>query len=90
MRFGLLQAAHYGTPQTRVRFFMIAAVQGHPLPELPQPTHDFPLADALKIEFTNGDFVEPIRTIPGTAPHNFVTIDDAIGDLPRFDWYVTS
>jgi hypothetical protein len=24
----------------------------------------------------------------GTAPHHFVTVDDAIGDLPRFDWLV--
>jgi len=24
----------------------------------------------------------------GTAPHHFVTVDDAIGDLPRFHWWV--
>jgi hypothetical protein len=23
----------------------------------------------------------------GTAPHHFVTVDDAIGDLPRFNWW---
>lgn len=86
VRFGLLQAAHYGTPQARVRFFLIAAKQGYPLPDLPQPTHDFPLADALKIHLTNGDDIVPIRTVRGTAPYHFVTVDDAIGDLPRFDW----
>lgn len=90
VRFGLLQAAHYGTPQTRVRFFMIAAIEGQPLPQLPQPTHDFPVVDALRIELTNGDSIEPIRTMSGTAPHTFVSVEDAIGDLPRFDWYVTS
>ena len=69
VRFGLLQAAHYGTPQARVRFFLIAAKQGYPLPDLPQPTHDFPLADALKIHLTNGDDIVPIRTVRGTAPY---------------------
>jgi site-specific DNA-cytosine methylase len=88
VRFGLLQAAHYGTPQSRVRFFVIAAKHGHPLPNLPQPTHDFTLADSLKISLSNGCTIEPIRTMAGTAPHHFVTVDDAIGDLPRFNWRV--
>lgn len=90
VRFGLLQAAHYGTPQSRVRFFVFAAKHGNPLPNLPQPTHDFPLADSLKISLSNGSTIEPIRTMMGTAPHPFVTVDDAIGDLPRFDWLVES
>ena len=88
VRFGLLQAAHYGTPQSRVRFFVIAAKHGNPLPNLPQPTHNFPLADSLKISLPNGSTIEPIRTMVGTAPHHFVTVDDAIGDLPRFNWCV--
>ena len=88
VRFGLLQAAHYGAPQRRSRFFLIAAVDGHPLPELPQPSHDFPNAHGLAIKLpVNGRYIRPIRSDNGTAPHPMVTIQDAISDLPRFDWY---
>jgi len=86
VRYGILQAAHYGTPQTRARFFMVAAKNGFPLPELPQPTHDFPVVDALEIKFPVGHHIRPIWTRTGYAPHRFITIDDAISDLPRFDW----
>ncbi|KAH9849210.1 S-adenosyl-L-methionine-dependent methyltransferase [Lenzites betulinus] len=87
VRFGLLQAAHYGTPQYRVRFFMVAALQGYPLPQLPQPTHDFPLKDAMEIKFSPElPPIQPILTTNGTAPLKFVSIKDAIGDLPDFDW----
>lgn len=85
VRFGLLQAAHYGTPQARVRFFLIAAQCSYPLPLLPQPTHSFPLQDGLEMKFTF-DSMQPIRTSDGVAPYKFVSIDDAIADLPRFDW----
>ncbi|KAI0828845.1 S-adenosyl-L-methionine-dependent methyltransferase [Trametes gibbosa] len=87
VRFGLLQAAHYGTPQARVRFFLVAAIQGYPLPQLPQPTHDFPHKDALEIKFSAElPPIQPILTLNGTAPFKFVSIVDAIGDLPEFDW----
>ncbi|OJA18063.1 hypothetical protein AZE42_05415 [Rhizopogon vesiculosus] len=86
VRFGILQAAHYGAPQIRVRFFMVAAKYGSPLPELPQPTHDFPFVDSLEIKLPVGHHIRPIWTRTGYAPHRFVTIDDAISDLPRFDW----
>ncbi|KAF9469568.1 S-adenosyl-L-methionine-dependent methyltransferase [Collybia nuda] len=87
VRFGLLQAGNYGTPQGRVRLFIIAAVDGQPLPKLPEPSHDFPVVHNLTIKHPIDD--EPIRPVcpdRGTAPHPSVTIDDAIGDLPRFDW----
>ncbi|KAI6000261.1 S-adenosyl-L-methionine-dependent methyltransferase, partial [Pisolithus marmoratus] len=86
LRFSLLQAGHYGTPQTRVRFFLVAAKRGSELPELPQPTHDFPVADKLEIKFSNGNSIEPIRTVPGIAPHRYVSTHDAISDLPVFHW----
>ncbi|RDB29208.1 DNA (cytosine-5)-methyltransferase 3 [Hypsizygus marmoreus] len=85
-RFALLQAGHYGTPQRRNRFFLVAALDGHLLPDIPQPTHDFPDTRGLEIKFPIGDNICPVRRDNGTAPHPFVTIDDAIGDLPRFDW----
>ncbi|KAI8998552.1 S-adenosyl-L-methionine-dependent methyltransferase [Trametes punicea] len=88
IRFSLLQAGHYGTPQSRVRFFLIATRQGYPLPNMPQPTHDFPLKDALEIKFPNGTSIQPILTLNGTAPFRHVSVADAIGDLPEFDWKV--
>ncbi|KAI0368858.1 S-adenosyl-L-methionine-dependent methyltransferase [Pilatotrama ljubarskyi] len=86
VRFGLLQAGHYGTPQSRVRFFLYAAQHGYPLPQLPQPTHDFPQQDALQIKFPNGTVIKPILTTNGTAPMKFISVAEAIGDLPEFDW----
>ncbi|KDR85517.1 hypothetical protein GALMADRAFT_218616 [Galerina marginata CBS 339.88] len=85
VRFGLLQAGHYGTPQRRVRFFMVVAKHGQVLPELPQPTHDFPDSKTLNIKYPENE-ISPIRMAHGTALHRVVTIEDAIGDLPRFDW----
>lgn len=91
VQFGLLQAAHYGAPQRRNRFFLVAAIDGHPMPELPQPTHDFGDPRGLSIKLPiGGPPVRPVRTDNGTAPHPSVTIDDAISDLPRFDWYTYS
>lgn len=92
VRYGLLQAGHYGAPQRRVRFFLIAAEEGQVLPELPQPTHEFPVVNQLQIKHPKQDnrmphTIRPIRTTKGTAAHPFVTIESAIGDLPRFDWY---
>jgi len=85
-RCGLLQAAHYGTPQTRVRFFLIAAKRGLELPPFPQPTHDFPLVDGLEINVSGELILRPITTLAGVAPHRYVSVHDAISDLPKFDW----
>ena len=90
VRFGHLQAAHYGTPQRRVRFFLIAAKGGHSLPEFPQPTHDYPDAKDHAIKYNDGESwvkINPVRATRGIAMHPVVTIRDAIGDLPLFDWY---
>ncbi|KDQ62886.1 hypothetical protein JAAARDRAFT_53111 [Jaapia argillacea MUCL 33604] len=86
VRFSLLQAGHYGTPQTRVRFFLVAAKKGHPLPDFPQPTHDFPNNDNLQISLSIGDNIRPIRADRGVAPQSFISVNDAIADLPQFDW----
>ncbi|KIK70457.1 hypothetical protein GYMLUDRAFT_234921 [Collybiopsis luxurians FD-317 M1] len=89
VRFSLLQAAHYGTPQGRVRFFLLAALPGFPLPEFPQPTHYFPLegvAPYLRIQLDNERTIAPIPTARGTMLFPTVTIADAISDLRRFDW----
>ncbi|KAG5220642.1 S-adenosyl-L-methionine-dependent methyltransferase [Salix suchowensis] len=85
--FALLQAAHYGTPQQRVRFFLIAAQMGNPLPGFPQPSHYFPSNDSLTIN-CHWSQISPIIQAFGSYAHSFVTVDDAISDLPWFDWYV--
>jgi DNA (cytosine-5)-methyltransferase 1 len=90
VRFCLLQAAHYGTPQTRVRFFLFGAKRGYPLLAAPQPTHDFSKTHKLEVRFPNGDIARAVRAEVGTAPFKFVSIDDAISDLPRFDWCANS
>lgn len=87
LRCGLLEAAHYGTPQHRVRFFLIAAKRGLELPPFPQPTHDIPHPDKLEIRFPEEHILRPITTLPGVAPHRYVSVHDAIGDLPKFEWY---
>ena len=88
VRFSVLQAAHYGLPQTRVRFFLIAALLGHPLPKFPAPLYSFPAKDALEIKLPRGLTVRPINTEQGVAPFQYITVNDAIGDLARFDWYI--
>ncbi|KAK7465308.1 hypothetical protein VKT23_005287 [Stygiomarasmius scandens] len=85
-RFCILEAGHYGTPQTRVRFFMIAAKLGLMLPSLPQPTHDFPSGKRLNIQLSNGTTISPIRSCRGTAAHKFISVKDATEDLPLWDW----
>lgn len=85
-RFALLQAAHYGTPQQRVRFFLVASRFGHPLPDIPQPSHHFPLNETLSVNLPTGSILSPVKQIRGSQAHQFVTVDDAISDLPRFDW----
>ena len=39
--FGVLQAGHYGVPQTRRRLVLLAAAPGYVLPKLPEPQHVF-------------------------------------------------
>ncbi|KAJ7116840.1 S-adenosyl-L-methionine-dependent methyltransferase [Mycena crocata] len=88
VRYALLQAGNYGAPQNRIRFFLVAARHGLPLPAMPQPTHDFEVVNQLKMRlpYHNKPQVVPIRTTRGTMLHASVSIDDAIGDLPQFDW----
>ncbi|KAF7975199.1 hypothetical protein HWV62_10266 [Athelia sp. TMB] len=83
-QFGLLDAGRHGAPQGRVRFFLIAAKGGLTLPKLPRPSHEFSGA-SLQIQLEDG-VIKPINTEAGIASLPFVSIEDAIGDLPLFDW----
>ncbi|KAK7038814.1 hypothetical protein VNI00_010444 [Paramarasmius palmivorus] len=49
VRFAHVQAGHYGTPQHRILFVLIAAKMGSFLPDLPQPTHDFDMRGTLSV-----------------------------------------
>ncbi|PIL29860.1 DNA methyltransferase [Ganoderma sinense ZZ0214-1] len=87
VRFSLLQAGQYGTPQRRVRFFLLASLKSYPLPSFPEPTHAVLHLDALHIKISTDETIKPtFNTNNGTAPFKAVTIRDAIGDLLPFDW----
>ena len=67
-------------------FYLFGAQRGYPLFAAPKPTHDFPQMHRPEVRFPNDDIAWPVRAEAGTAPFKFVTIDDAISDLPRFNW----
>lgn len=87
MRFSVLQAGVYGSPQGRRRVIFWGARRGVPLPEFPIPTHNFEttqwavqLDTGLKLDHVSRDPDRPHRG----APLRAVTVDDAISDLVRF------
>jgi hypothetical protein len=41
VRYGVLNAGHYGAPQSRTRTFVWAAAPHEKLPDWPQPQHTF-------------------------------------------------
>ncbi|KAG8935978.1 hypothetical protein FRC02_005174 [Tulasnella sp. 418] len=80
----LLQAGAYGAPQSRFRLIFLAAKRGLPLPEFPIPTHSFP-HQQFNIDMNDGyDAFKPPNNHIGPFPA--VTVDDALSDLPLFDW----
>ncbi|KAL3272241.1 hypothetical protein HHI36_022724 [Cryptolaemus montrouzieri] len=83
--FGILQAGHYGVPQTRRRLIIMAAAPGYVLPQYPEPSHVFNkrgchlsfVVDQTK--FCNGNkWTE-------SAPYRTVTVRDALSDLPSIN-----
>ncbi|KAG2029571.1 S-adenosyl-L-methionine-dependent methyltransferase, partial [Suillus americanus] len=94
MRFNVLHAENYGAPQTCKRFVLMAARQGLSLPEFPIPTHFFPHKIIRSIKLPTGEYLGPVSrlkygdtSLDLSAPLHYVTIHEAIGDLPPFDWY---
>lgn len=96
--YTLLNAAHYGVPQTRERMFLLAYHRSLGLqPSFPSPTHWIALpsgysgsrAFALKLlsKNTGGQrsthYVAPPESTPDLIPA--VTAEQAIKDLPRLD-----
>jgi DNA (cytosine-5)-methyltransferase 1 len=85
----LTQAAHYGAPQTRQRFIMIAARQDQPLPSLPTPSHQsskppMSLHSLLGPKFKDSHNSAFPTKLADLFP--MVTVEDAISDLPQFNW----
>lgn len=64
-RWKVLNAADYGVPQLRPRLFVVGALSGEPIPELPEPSH-------------HGEW-ERRRTDGGPLPH--VTSGEALEGL---------
>jgi DNA (cytosine-5)-methyltransferase 1 len=90
VRFSVLQAGVYGSPQGRRRVIFWGARRGVPLPEFPIPTHNFgttmwavQLDTGLKLDHVSRD---PDRAHRG-APLRAVTVDDAISDLVRINQF---
>jgi DNA (cytosine-5)-methyltransferase 1 len=93
VRFGLLNAIHFGAPQRRIRFFLLAAKRGIRLPRLPTPTHfhpEFKTPPKISFEDARGEkkwychsgIVESKNSAQAVA----LKVRDAISDLPQFDW----
>ncbi|KAG2337145.1 S-adenosyl-L-methionine-dependent methyltransferase [Suillus weaverae] len=94
IKYHVHHAANYGAPQARKRGLFVGARQGVPLPDFPISTHCFPHARVQHVKVPTGAYLTPISRLKYSndnadlsAPLHFVTIHEAIGDLPPFDWY---
>ncbi|KAH9483930.1 DNA (cytosine-5)-methyltransferase 4 [Psilocybe cubensis] len=90
VRYRLLQAGDYGAPQSRRRVIIWGARRGEPLPQFPVPVYAFPKR-AWSVKLPSGGRLEPPTRSKGKEHHNYAplrprTVNDAIGDLPPFDW----
>ncbi|CAH0547187.1 unnamed protein product [Brassicogethes aeneus] len=82
---GVLQAGHYGVPQNRKRFILIAAAPGYKLPKLPVPRHVFDKrATHLSFNVDNVRYQNIFQTL-SSAPYRTITVYDAIGDIPPME-----
>ncbi|KAG2133739.1 S-adenosyl-L-methionine-dependent methyltransferase [Suillus clintonianus] len=93
IEYNVLHAGNYGAPQARRRVLFVAARQGVALPEFPIPTHFFPHTKVQRVKLPTGAYLGPVTRLKYgdnkadlSAPLHFVTIHEAIGDLPPFDW----
>jgi hypothetical protein len=64
---------------------LIAAREDQPLPDMPAPTHEL---TTFHSNLPKGLRLTHFAPAPGCALYPGVSIRDAIGDLPGFDWYV--
>ncbi len=78
--FGVLQAGHFGVPQTRHRVFILAAAPDQKLPKFPEARHVFAKED-LSV-FVDERKFRSAKPSSETAALRTITVRDAISDLP--------
>jgi len=84
-----LDARSFGSPQNRIRLFLICARQGVALPSVPQPTHVNPNIERnIFVGASNSSrtFYVGDKGACGSAPFPAINVRDAISDLPRFEY----
>ena len=95
IRWGLFNACAFGTPQSRTRTIIYGTLNGLPTPPLPTPTHTIPSHIQKNSPFPFFKRVTGVNTKPNEGvnldieklgPYHHVSIANAIGDLPVFDW----
>ncbi|WVW80213.1 hypothetical protein I302_102190 [Kwoniella bestiolae CBS 10118] len=89
-RLGIIDSRGFGTPQNRLRTFILGVRVGIPLPDFPAPSHANPKTTATVFKGDKSGVIKPFylgqRATPGTGIHPAVTIQDAISDLPAFEY----
>ncbi|WVQ64965.1 uncharacterized protein L199_003135 [Kwoniella botswanensis] len=89
-RLGIIDSRSYGTPQNRLRTFILGVRVGLPLPDFPAPTHANPKPTATVFKTDKAGSLKPFylgsRATPGTGLHLAVTIKDAVSEFPAFEY----
>ncbi|RPD66509.1 S-adenosyl-L-methionine-dependent methyltransferase, partial [Lentinus tigrinus ALCF2SS1-7] len=91
VQFRVLQAGQYGAPQGRRRVIFLGARGDVPMPSYPVPQYAYAIP-VQNLNLPNCEVLYPtFRVGHGKeghqcAPLPAVTVDDAISDLPKFDW----
>jgi hypothetical protein len=95
IRWGLFNACAFGAPQSRTRTIIYGTLNGLPTPPLPTPTHTIPARIHSPSPFPFFKRVTGVNTKANEGLdwdserlglYHHVSIADAIGDLPVFDW----
>ncbi|KAJ2006900.1 hypothetical protein GGI04_001720 [Coemansia thaxteri] len=85
-KFYVLQAGNYGLAQSRRRIFIWACKRGCRLPGVPRPMTTFGKSSQTNVCLPDGTTYAPFAYLSGNAPHHAITVKDAIGDLPKFEF----
>jgi DNA (cytosine-5)-methyltransferase 1 len=89
VRMVQLDARSFGSPQNRIRLFLICARKGVPLPSMPEPTHANPelkVVNFFGVSTSSRPFHVGTRGEIKSGPLPAITVRDAISDLPRFEY----